>query len=145
MRIGKFNNNSKQNNIDRAAKDFVNYDFNELLEYDNQSCRRPTKYNPFMNPAITDLNKEDIQGVVACNADDADINNDIERKFNVDLYKDLTDLYDTKNSQRIWYTVPSTAIPNDQEGFANWLYKTDGCCKTNQSACLRYEDIRYKR
>ena len=81
-----------------------------------------------MNPPVTDFDRENIPE--ACNTD---------------LYRDLNDLFDTKNSQRTWYTTPSTAIPNDQEGFANWLYKTDQICKVNQGTCLRYEDLRFKR
>ena len=73
------------------------------------------------------------------------IKENIERGFNADLYRDINDLYDTKNSQRIWYTTPVTSIPNDQEGFAKWLYKVDKVCKNDQSGCLRYEDLRYKR
>lgn len=141
--LGRKYNASEQSLIDRKAKDFVNYDFNEILEYEKNSCRKPTKENPFMNPPVTDFDKENIPS--ACNADDEDIKENQERYFNTDLYRDLSDLFDTKNSQRIWYTVPSTAIPNDQEGFANWLYKTDEICKVNQGACLRYEDLRFKR
>ncbi len=139
--LGK--NNDSQVLLDNKAKDFVNYDFNELLEYEKNSCRRPTKENPFMNTPVTDFGKENIP--VACNVDDDDIKENMERYFNVDLYRDVGDLFDTKNSQRIWYTTPVTQIPNDQEGFANWLYKTDDICKVNQGSCLRYEDLRFKR
>ncbi len=125
------------------SKDFVNYDFNELLEYEKSVCRQPTKDNPFMNTPVTDFGKENIP--VPCNSDDDDIKDKIERAFNTDIYRDLNDLFDVKNSQRVWYTVPNNAIPNDQEGFANWLYKTKNVCKTNQDSCFRYEDLRYKR
>jgi hypothetical protein len=141
--LGKKYGIDEQTLRDQKAKDFVNYDFNELLEYEKNSCRRPTKDNPFMNPPVTDFGKENIP--VACNSDDEDIKKNIERNFNVDLYRDLDDLFDNKNSQRVWYTIPVTSIPNDQESFANWLYKTDYVCKSNQDACLRYEDLRFKR
>ena len=134
---------NNQTLIDKKAKDFVNYDFNEILEYEKNSCRKPSKDNPFMNPPVTDFDRENIPA--ACNSDDEDIKENEERFFNTDLYRDLSDLFDTKNSQRIWYTIPSTSIPNDQEGFANWLYKTDELCKVNQGSCLRYEDLRFKR
>ena len=96
-----------------------------------------------MNIPVTDFGKENIAS--ASNAYDEDIAEDIEKYFNTDLYRDNTDLYDTKNSQRIWYTTPVTSIPNDQGGFANWLYKTKDVCKVNQGSCLRYEDLRFKR
>ncbi len=134
-------NGVKTNN--EKAKDFVNYDYNEILEYEKNAARKPTKDNPFMNTPVTDFGKENIPS--AANASDEDIVEDMERHFNTDLYRDVTDLFDTKNSQRIWYTTPVTSIPNDQEGFANWLYKTDNVCKVNQGSCLRYEDLRFKR
>ena len=31
---------------------------NEILEYQQNACRRPTKDNPFMNPPVTDFGKE---------------------------------------------------------------------------------------
>ena len=58
----------------------------------------------------------------------------LEKHFNTDLYRDSTDLFDTKNAQRIWYTTPVTSIPNDQESFANWLYKTPPTCKEGNGA-----------
>ncbi len=143
IKFGRKNNVNFKDLKDRSAKDFVNYDYNELLEYEKQSCRKPTIDNPFMNPPVTDFNKENIPA--ACNADDEDIKESQERYFNTDLYRDVNDLFDTKNSQRVWYTVPASSIPNDQESFANWLYKTDDVCKSNQGTCLRYEDLRFKR
>ncbi len=136
----------KKYNVDlnnKKAKDVVNYDYNEILEYEKYASRKPTKDNPFMNTPVTDYGTENVPA--AANADDEDIAQDIKKYFNEGLYRDINDLFDTKNSQRIWYTTPVTAIPNDQEGFANWLYKTDKVCKVNQRACLRYEDLRFKR
>jgi hypothetical protein len=133
----------KKYDIDNSAKDFVNYDMNEILEYQQNACRRPTKDNPFMNPPVTDFGKENVP--VACNADDDQIMEQMERHFNTDLYRDFDDLFDVKNSQRTWYTIPVTSIPSNQEDFANWLYKTDKVCKVNQDSCLRYEDLRFKR
>lgn len=141
--FGKNSKTDSQSITDKKAKDFVNYDYNELLEYEKQASRKPTKDNPFMNPSVTEFGKEQVP--TAANGDDEDIAEDMERNFNTDLYRDVADLFDTKNSQRIWYTLPVTSIPNDQEGFANWLYNTDNTCKTNQGSCLRYEDLRFKR
>jgi hypothetical protein len=51
------------------------------------------------------------------------------------------------NSQRNYFTMPWTTIPNDQEKFANWLYKNPDTCKENQDACIgqNYEDLRSNR
>lgn len=132
------NYNKKKKNLNK-----LDYNLNELNEYQKASCRKPTKDNPFMNPPITDFSKEFSPS--ACNADDEDIKEMIEDGFNADLYRDLDDLFDVKNSQRQFYTVPVTSIPNAQDEFANWLYKTPMTCKDSSEMCLRYEDLRYKR
>lgn len=124
-------------------KNNIDYSYNELLEYQKNICRKPTKDNPFMNPPITDFNNK--FKPEACNADDADIKESIEQNFNVDLYRNVDDLLNVKNSQRQFYTMPTTAIPPDQPSFARWLYGTLNTCKTDQEQCLRYEDLRFKR
>lgn len=139
----KFGRKNDLKTNDEKAKDFVNYTYNELLEYEKNSARKPTKDNPFMNIPVTEFGKENIPA--ASNVYDKDIAKDMEKNFNIDLYRDVTDLFDNKNSQRIWYTTPITSIPNDQGSFANWLYKTNDICKINQGSCLRYEDLRFKR
>jgi hypothetical protein len=106
------------------------------------TCRKPTKDNPFMNPPISDFNTNAPE---ACNTDDENINNEITKAFKSDLYTDINDVFDKMNSQRQFYTVPNTSIPNNQTGFANWLYRTPVTCKEDQEQCLRYEDLRYKR
>ncbi len=119
------------------------YNANELLEYNKNMCRKPTRDNPFMNPTIDDLGTE--YNVEACNVDDDDIKESIQQKFNTDLYRDINDLFDIKNSQRTWYAVPVRGIPNDQPGFANWLYGDVGTCKTDQTKCMQYDDLRFRR
>ena len=49
------------------------------------------------------------------------------------------------NSQRQFYTMPNTTIPNAQDDFAKWLYANPKTCKEDQEFCLRYEDVRAKR
>jgi hypothetical protein len=121
--------------------------FEPVIETDKTdvtySCRKPTPNNPFMNPPISDYNKESIP--VACNSDDKDINNEINKSFNSGLFLNIDDLFDKMNSQRQFYTVPNTAIPNNQTEFANWLYRAPVTCKEDQEKCLRYEDLRFKR
>jgi hypothetical protein len=106
------------------------------------TCRKPSVNNPFMNPVTSEYNTD---APVACNADDDEIKNDMKRSFNTNLYMDVDDVFEKVNSQRQFYTVPNTGIPNDQENFANWLYKSPQTCKEDQEQCLRYEDLRFKR
>lgn len=106
------------------------------------SCRKPTKDNPFMNPPISDFNTD---APAACNADDENIKNSINKEFKRDLYMDVDDIFEKMNSQRQFYTIPNTSIPNQQTEFAQWLYRVPQTCKEDQEQCLRYEDLRYKR
>ena len=50
----------------------------------------------------------------------------------------MSDIFGKNNSQRQFYTMPVTTIPNNQTQFANWLYKTEPTCKENNGeSCLR--------
>ena len=128
---------------DNSLNDLKNikYTMDEIRLYENAKCRRPTNDNPFMNPSLDDLNKENVP--VACNSDDEDIQNEISNKFNQDMYRDIEDVFNRKNSQRQFYTVHQS-IPNDQEAFARWCYGFPPTCKTDQQYCLRYQDLRTK-
>lgn len=138
LRVGKFYSHEPPNNAG------LDYTMEEYLAHKNATCRIPTENNPFMNPTADEFNNGEIPK--ACNIDDEDLP-DIKTKqqdfFNKDLYRDMSDLYDVKNSQRQFYTIPH-GYPNDQQAFAEWLYKTPETCKENNANCLRYEDLRYK-
>lgn len=122
----------------------VKYGFNEFAEHEKKVCRKPITNNPFMNPTLNDFELDDPPE--ACNANDEDIKSKIELGFNEDLYRNVGDLFNIKNSQRQFYTVSVPANPPDQTAFANWLYRSsDPPCKSNQGACLRYEDLRDNR
>jgi hypothetical protein len=69
----------------------------------------------------------------------------MDRTFGHNLFTDVDDLFGKMNSQRQFYTMPSTTIPNKQGEFAKWLYSNPKTCKEDQDYCLRYEDIRAKR
>ena len=95
---------------------------------DNKVCTRVTVDNPFMNPSIADLTfNPDKPG--ACDITNSKIRDKIDDKFNTRVFKDVNDIYNKQNSQRQFYTVASTTIPNDQGGFASWLYNRGPTCK----------------
>ena len=108
-----------------------------LDSINTQNCKKPTKDNPLMNINIGD----DPTNNPACIHTD-EIKEDINSKFNYNLYRDTDDLFERFNSQRQFYTTPNTSVPNDQTKFAEWLYKTPPTCKEN-SLCLKYEDTRF--
>lgn len=119
------------------------YTLDELIDYEQATCKRPTADNPYMNPTLKEY--DTFNPPAACNADDDQIKELAAEQFNQNLYMNWDDLYDLKNSQRQFYTIPMPAIPNDQEGLANWCYKTELTCKEDQEQCLRNEHLRFKR
>lgn len=147
------NDNSLYNNDDNVKMGF--YDSDDILRFNrttnklnhhdiynlNFECKKPTKDNPFMNIQLHDFDNN--QHVEACNADDDDINKDINHSFNTKLFMNIDDTFSKTNSQRQFFTTPNTRIPNNQSDFANWLYKMPETCKENNENCLRYDDIRY--
>ncbi len=137
LRSGKKHNADVQNNKQ------IPYSIQDMDQYIKDTCRRPTKNNPLMNPDITQYNAGDIP--VACNADDEDINEETRVFFNHDLFQDVGELWEKKNSQRQFYTLPNTGIPNKQVDFAKYLYYDQFPTCRADGNCLRYEDLRFKR
>lgn len=140
--------NKKDKNIDE--KDIENQETIETLKNQNKECTLPTLDNPFMNPTMKDYMNFDKEHKIvdrppACNTDDPNIKKQIDEHFNNNLYKNVDDIFGKMNSQRQFYTVPSTTIPNKQDEFAKWLYLSPKTCKEDQDYCLRYEDLRNKK
>jgi len=115
----------------------------EIDEYNKNTCKIPTKDNPLMNTNITDYNEGNPP--VACNSYDEDINEEININFNHDLFRNIDELWEKGNSQRQFYTMPNTAVPNNQKDFAEWLYKVPETCKENQFNCLRLDPLKNRR
>jgi hypothetical protein len=57
------------------------------------------------------------------------------KSLNRQTMRDVGDLYGKSNSQRQYYTAPSTTIPNEQTKFAKWLYQTSSTCKEDTKYC----------
>jgi len=119
------------------------YTYDEMMDYNKNTCRKPTIDNPAMNPSITDFSNGDIP--VACNADDDEIKDDMNKKIDTNLFKNVEDVWNIKNSQRQFYTVPRPSIPNNRKDLVDWLYKIPKTCKEGSENCVFYEDLRYKR
>lgn len=103
---------------------------------DNQVCARSTVENPFMNPTIVDI-QESPDRPAACSVENERVQQVIEDNFEARLFRDVSDLYGNQSSQRQFYTVPSTTIPNDQTAFAKWLFSTGPTCKEgNGEQCM---------
>lgn len=118
------------------------YKIKEELENNNQAiinnklCVKPSKNNPFMNPTIVDIGINNNVNLNACYIDNPRIKKDINNHFLNNQYRDVIDIYDRNSSQRQFYTMPSTTIPNNQEAFSKWLYyRKESCKEGNGEQC----------
>ena len=112
------------------------------INEEGEECTAPTANNPFMNVLATEFGESKPP---ACDTEyDADIQKDIDEKFNLGLYKDVSDLYGKNNSQRNFYTNPNTSdIPDIDGTFKNWLYGNMSSCKDDRYDCQPdNEDLR---
>ena len=93
-------------------------------------CVRPSDENPFMNPLVFDTRLRD----AACDAVKPENQLKIEKEYNRHVIKDISDIWNHNSGRRQFYTVASTTYPNNQEAFANWLYKRGPSCKEGNGA-----------
>ena len=111
----------------------------DLSNVVDNKCTNTTKQNPFMNVLMSDY-ANNPERPEACKDNNKE---EIEDNFNENLYRDVSDVWNKSHSQRQFYTMPNTKIPNDQKGFAEWLYKINHkTCKEDTKECIRHEDIR---
>lgn len=113
-------NNDENNEINKQT----------LLE---ENCTKPTINNPFMNINLITDKKDKPRACKTWN--NQNLKDKVEKDFNYNLYRDVSDLYGKSNSQRQYYTAPSTTIPNDQTAFAKWCFNTGPTCKENGKYC----------
>jgi hypothetical protein len=92
----------------------------------------PTCQNPFMNVLLTEI------GDNPTRAPAARINTKMEQFYQTIFARDPGDVFQHTQNQRNWVAMPATTIPNDQGGFANWLYRVPGqtCKEGNMSQCF---------
>ena len=97
------------------------------------SCKEPTMNNPYMNPMLFEKNNS-----VPCKYN----KDNIDSKYDFNLYKNSYDLFDKYHLERQFYTMPVNTITPNFKRFGQWLYNTDSC-KNDGERCLLYEDERY--
>mgnify|MGYP001363219000 CR=1 FL=1 len=83
-----------------------------------KDCTQPIKKNPYMNP----LMYENRAKAPACPIENKEIAQKADELFQGQVYKDIDDVWNRRTSSRQFYTMPSTTFPNNQKGFATWLY-----------------------
>ena len=97
-------------------------------------CTRPSRSNPFMNVLMSDYSRLP-ERPGACDLGSAAVSANAEKMFSRNLYRDAADVFDRNTNSRQFYTTASTTIPNDQAGFASWLYATGPTCKERTGIC----------
>ncbi len=108
----------------KLAEKFANY-------LDNTYYAKPTDDNPFMNPLPFDSRQRPPASQSIANPV---TKAEIELAYDMGTYRDSNDVWDKNNGKFRFNTVPATTYPNDQSGFANWLYKTPATCKEGNGA-----------
>lgn len=95
----------------------------------SNKCQAPSKHNPFMNVLVSDIRYRPHRPAACTRRQRSDIKQDVKARFEDGLYNNVGDAWGTTNSQRQFFTMPATTIPNDQGGFAQWLYQTEPILK----------------
>lgn len=105
------------------------FDKMELTEdYKRRLCTQPTKNNPYMNVSYVDYTDFPSRPP-ACDVSRPNVKQRVKEIVDEGMYRNVDDVFQRSASDRIFFTNPSTTIPNDQTAFAEWLYKSG---KTNK-------------
>ena len=109
--------------------------------YEGSNYVSPTINNPFMNILPDDYikqpNRESLNKLNQYR--NPVLSKYIEEKCNYNLYQDADDIFNRNTTQRQFYTMPVTTIPNEQGKLGKWLYQTPPTCKEgNGDQCVKY-------
>ena len=131
-----FNYKNQKDNFEYYFNSYAGSLENSVVEQVIEKMENPVTpnvENPFMNINLITDDKTKPAAPPSWNNDN--IQKKIEDKFNYNLYRDVGDLYGKNNSQREYYTMPSTTIPNNQTSFAKWCYGSGPTCKEKSIYC----------
>ena len=95
-------------------------------EINTDVFREPSIDNPMMNQNVFEL-YDDKKAIPTYNNPGA--KRVVEETLDSQIFKDSNDLFNRRNSQRQWYTMPNTEAMNKQTEFAKWCYATPPTCK----------------
>lgn len=110
-----------------VKKHDTNIDVDKMIDEINKDVYRvPDEDNPMMNQNMFDL-YDGKKAIPTYN--NPGVNKVVEDKWDDKLPQDSNDLFNRRNSQRQWYTMPNTEAMNKQTEFAKWCYSTPPTCK----------------
>lgn len=118
------------NSIDNSPINEIN---NKVFIDEHKEKIEPTVNNPFMNINLITDDKTKPSAPRIWN--DPQMKDNVEDKFQYNLYRDVADIYNKNNGQLNYYQMPSTTIPNEQTSFAKWCYATGPTCKEESKYC----------
>jgi len=67
------------------------------------------------------------------------------KNYRMNIIPAVGDLYGKTVTDRNFYTMPSSTIVNDQQGFLKFLYGDFGKCKSEGKDCLKHRDNIFHR
>jgi hypothetical protein len=144
----KLENKNLENFTSSVAKDLLEQN---NIELQGNVFATPTSINPFSNVLISDYDYN-VNKKPAAPSFNTNVNNDIliqakqlvseanpdQPDISDKLFKDLGEQFVFEQSLRPFHSNPSTTIPNDQQGFAEFCYGSMVSCKEgNMFACAR--------
>lgn len=128
---------TQKDSVELFLNSIYNSDENEIntkVFLDEQKEKiEPTVNNPFMNINLITSDKTIPAAPRIWN--DPQMKEKVEEKFQYNLYRDVSDIYNKNNGQFYYYQMPSTTIPNEQTAFAKWCYATGPTCKEESKYC----------
>lgn len=111
--------------------------FQDVIGVSSSDYTKPNAKNPFMNVLMDEIQYNPTRAAAA-SVSDPTVSTTLDDYFRVQWLSDPTDVFGKSQSQRQFYTMPSTSIPNDQASYQNWLYRIPGktCKEGNRDACV---------
>lgn len=97
----------------------------------------PSAKNPFMNVLVDEIKYNSTRSP-AVSIEEPFVSTVLDLMFKTQYVNDPTDVFGRSQSQRQFYTTPSTSVPNDQDSYQNWLYRIPGktCKEGGREACV---------
>lgn len=121
----------------KDAQQIVGEEAYEKAARKAKRCTFPTRENPFMNVLMHEYTERP-ERRAACDMN-RKVNKYVKKYFDENLYRSIDDVYHKNSSDRQFYTMPSTTIPNGQDDFARWLYRIeDKTCKEGNGLRCKY-------
>jgi hypothetical protein len=106
-------------------RDVINEYVPDVIGLAEAKRTHPTPANPFMNVLLTEISDNPYRSPAASVLGE-NVKAELDTYFQTMFARDPGDVFNHTQNQRAWVAMPSTTIPNDQESFANWLYRVPG-------------------